>query len=226
MIKLSRLVRVHAAAVLAGLMKGKDGELSKDFCERAYSAATKLQKRRKHKNATVDPSLLQCMVRMLHWPCVLLVFPYDYAKNSVEPMLILGAFRKIYSQKNSLRYWRTHRLHHRILLIISYIDIGTGDQMVGQVDKWFEFDHKQMNIDRRTYQSLKHNNRVVNEELWTEAKTYGDIQLMPFVDYSSLISWKTIAICIFRTKVISVKYLMKTDDDAFVRVDEVLASLN
>ncbi|GJS20844.1 beta-1,3-galactosyltransferase GALT1 [Tanacetum coccineum] len=71
-----------------------------------------------------------------------------------------------------------------------------------------------------------HNNRVVNEELWTEAKTYGDIQLMPFVDYSSLISWKTIAICIFVTEVISAKYLMKTDDDAFVRVDEVLASLN
>ncbi|GJR24528.1 nucleolar complex protein 3 [Tanacetum coccineum] len=72
----------------------------------------------------------------------------------------------------------------------------------------------------------KNNNRVVNEELWTEAKTYGDIQLMTFVDYSSLISWKTIAICIFVTEVISAKYLMKTDDDAFVRVDEVLASLN
>ncbi|GJX64797.1 beta-1,3-galactosyltransferase GALT1 [Tanacetum coccineum] len=71
-----------------------------------------------------------------------------------------------------------------------------------------------------------HSNRVVNEELWTEAKTYGDIQLMPFVDYSSLISWKTIAICIFGTEVISAKYLMKTDDDAFVRVDEVLASIN
>ncbi|GJT85006.1 beta-1,3-galactosyltransferase GALT1, partial [Tanacetum coccineum] len=71
-----------------------------------------------------------------------------------------------------------------------------------------------------------HNNRVVNEELWTGAKTYGDIQLMPFIDYSSLISWKTIAICIFGTEVISAKYLMKTDDDAFVRVDEVLASIN
>jgi beta-1,3-galactosyltransferase len=71
-----------------------------------------------------------------------------------------------------------------------------------------------------------HKNRVVNEELWNEAKTYGDIQLMPFVDYYSLISWKTIAICVFGTEVISAKYLMKTDDDAFVRVDEVLASLN
>ncbi|KVI02356.1 Armadillo-like helical [Cynara cardunculus var. scolymus] len=40
-------VREHAAAVLAGLMKGEDGELSKDFRERAYSEALKLQKRRK-----------------------------------------------------------------------------------------------------------------------------------------------------------------------------------
>ncbi|XP_010258334.1 PREDICTED: beta-1,3-galactosyltransferase GALT1-like isoform X2 [Nelumbo nucifera] len=71
-----------------------------------------------------------------------------------------------------------------------------------------------------------HKNQMVNEELWNEARTYGDIQLMPFVDYYNLITWKTIAICIFGTKVVSAKYVMKTDDDAFVRVDEVLASLN
>ncbi|XP_043707130.1 beta-1,3-galactosyltransferase GALT1-like [Telopea speciosissima] len=71
-----------------------------------------------------------------------------------------------------------------------------------------------------------HKNLMVNEELWNEAKTYGDIQLMPFVDYYNLITWKTIAICIFGTQVVSAKYVMKTDDDAFVRVDEVLTSLN
>jgi beta-1,3-galactosyltransferase len=42
-----------------------------------------------------------------------------------------------------------------------------------------------------------HKNQIVNEELWAEARTYGDIQLMPFVDYYSLITWKTLAICIF-----------------------------
>jgi beta-1,3-galactosyltransferase len=97
---------------------------------------------------------------------------------------------------------------------------------------------------------------VVNEELWNEARTYGDIQLMPFVDYYSLILWKTIAICIYgvcicfvrrflfnivdfflhsafsditilvQTNVLSAKYVMKTDDDAFVRVDEILSSLH
>ncbi|PWA77556.1 Armadillo-like helical [Artemisia annua] len=40
-------VRDRAAAVLAGLMKGEDGELSNDFHERAYSKARNLHMRRK-----------------------------------------------------------------------------------------------------------------------------------------------------------------------------------
>lgn len=72
---------------------------------------------------------------------------------------------------------------------------------------------------------------------------------MPFVDYYNLITWKTLAICIFgvkssllfrdtdvwiiisltsflkQTEVASANYVMKTDDDAFIRVDEVLGSL-
>ncbi|KAJ4889734.1 hypothetical protein Rs2_29482 [Raphanus sativus] len=71
-----------------------------------------------------------------------------------------------------------------------------------------------------------HKSPIVNLELWNEARTYGDVQLMPFVDYYSLISWKTLAICIFGTEVDSAKFIMKTDDDAFVRVDEVLFSLS
>lgn len=69
-------------------------------------------------------------------------------------------------------------------------------------------------------------NKRVNEELWKEAHTYGDIQLVPFVDYYSLITLKTIAICTYGTKVVSAQYIMKTDDDTFVRVDEVLLALN
>ncbi|MBA0637249.1 hypothetical protein Godav_029362 [Gossypium davidsonii] len=71
-----------------------------------------------------------------------------------------------------------------------------------------------------------HKNQIVNEELWNEARTYGDIQLMPFVDYYSLITWKTLAICTFGTEVVSAKFVMKTDDDAFLRVGEVVASLS
>ncbi|GJN40598.1 hypothetical protein PR202_gb29839 [Eleusine coracana subsp. coracana] len=63
-------------------------------------------------------------------------------------------------------------------------------------------------------------------ELWREAQMYGDIQLMPFVDYYTLITLKTIAISMFGTQVIPAKYIMKTDDDAFVRIDEeVISSL-
>ncbi|GAB2242000.1 hypothetical protein Droror1_Dr00018775 [Drosera rotundifolia] len=70
-----------------------------------------------------------------------------------------------------------------------------------------------------------HKTQRVNEELWSELGAYGDIQLMPFVDYYSLLTWKTVAICIFGADFLSAKYVMKTDDDAFVRVDEVVASL-
>ncbi|EEF43152.1 hydroxyproline O-galactosyltransferase GALT3 [Ricinus communis] len=70
-----------------------------------------------------------------------------------------------------------------------------------------------------------HKNSQVNFEMWKEAQAYGDVQLMPFVDYYSLISLKTIAICIMGTKILPAKYIMKTDDDAFVRIDEVLSSL-
>ncbi|OAY60174.1 beta-1,3-galactosyltransferase GALT1 [Manihot esculenta] len=70
-----------------------------------------------------------------------------------------------------------------------------------------------------------HKNQMVNDQLLNELQTYGDIQLVPFVDYYNLITWKTVAICTFGAEVISAKYVMKTDDDSFVRVDEVLASL-
>ncbi|CAA7015986.1 unnamed protein product [Microthlaspi erraticum] len=70
-----------------------------------------------------------------------------------------------------------------------------------------------------------HTNEKVNLEMWREAKAYGDIQFMPFVDYYGLLSLKTVALCILGTKVIPAKYIMKTDDDAFVRIDELLSSL-
>ena len=44
---------------------------------------------------------------------------------------------------------------------------------------------------------IQHKSEQVNMELWREAQLYGDIQLMPFVDYYSLITFKTISICMF-----------------------------
>ncbi|KAF7828048.1 beta-1,3-galactosyltransferase GALT1 [Senna tora] len=91
---------------------------------------------------------------------------------------------------------------------------------------WLQYNAVRYNTAAVRFFVGLHKNQIVNEELWKEAETYGDIQLMPFVDYYSLITWKTLAICIYGTQIVSAKYVMKTDDDAFVRVDEVLASLN
>ncbi|KAL2349237.1 hypothetical protein Fmac_003237 [Flemingia macrophylla] len=89
---------------------------------------------------------------------------------------------------------------------------------------WMQYNAVRSNITAVRFFVGLHKSPIVNEELWREAQTYGDVQLMPFVDYYSLITWKTLAICIFGTQV-SAKFVMKTDDDAFVRVDEVLHSL-
>lgn len=86
---------------------------------------------------------------------------------------------------------------------------------------WMQYDAvRQGAVAVRFFVGL-HTNLMVNEELWNEARTYGDIQVLRFVDYYGLITWKTLAICIYGTSVLPAKYLMKTDDDAFVRVDEI-----
>lgn len=70
-----------------------------------------------------------------------------------------------------------------------------------------------------------HQNEQVNRELWTESLTYGDVQLLPMVDYYDIITYKTLAICMFAKYNVNAKYVMKTDDDTFLRVDAVLSSI-
>ncbi|CAN6232190.1 unnamed protein product [Urochloa humidicola] len=90
---------------------------------------------------------------------------------------------------------------------------------------WMQYDAvRQGAVAVRFFVGL-HTNLMVNKELWKEAHTYGDIQVLPFVDYYSLITWKTLAICVYGTSAVSAKYVMKTDDDAFVRVDEVQSTI-
>lgn len=70
-----------------------------------------------------------------------------------------------------------------------------------------------------------HQNKQVNEELWSESLTYGDMQILPMVDYYNIITYKTLAICMYAEYNLKTKYVMKTDDDTFVRVDAVLSSI-
>jgi len=43
----------------------------------------------------------------------------------------------------------------------------------------------------------QHHNHHANKELWNEAVTYGDIQILPFVDNYDLIVFKTVAVCMY-----------------------------
>ncbi|VAI23580.1 unnamed protein product [Triticum turgidum subsp. durum] len=64
--------------------------------------------------------------------------------------------------------------------------------------------------------------KEVNEELKKEAEFFGDIVLVPFMDSYDLVVLKTIAIAEYGVRVVQAKYVMKCDDDTFVRIDAVL----
>jgi len=65
----------------------------------------------------------------------------------------------------------------------------------------------------------------VNEDLLKEADFFGDIVIVPFVDSYDLVVLKTIAICDYAARVVPAKYVMKCDDDTFVRLDSVMAEV-
>lgn len=117
-------------------------------------------------------------------------------------------------------------LHFPLDLFIGVFSTATNFKHRMSVRRtWMQYDAvKSGSVAVRFFVGL-HKSQVVNEELWDEVHTYGDIQLMPFIDYYNLITLKTLATCIFGTQVVSAKYVMKTDDDSFVRVDEVIASV-
>ncbi|KAJ7955290.1 Galactosyltransferase [Quillaja saponaria] len=114
----------------------------------------------------------------------------------------------------------------RLLMFVGVFSTGNNfERRMALRRSWMQYKAvRSGEVAIRFFIGLHKNNRV-NFELWREAQAYGDIQLMPFVDYYSLITLKTVAICILATKIIPSKYIMKTDDDAFVRIDEVLSSL-
>ncbi|KAK4773140.1 hypothetical protein SAY87_028159 [Trapa incisa] len=114
----------------------------------------------------------------------------------------------------------------RLLMLIGVFSTGNNfERRMALRRSWMQYDAIRSGAVAVRFFIGLHKNKQVNVELWKEAHAYGDIQLMPFVDYYSLISYKTIAICIMGIKILPAKYIMKTDDDAFVRIDEVISSL-
>ncbi|KAF8408826.1 hypothetical protein HHK36_004895 [Tetracentron sinense] len=58
-----------------------------------------------------------------------------------------------------------------------------------------------------------------------EAAYFGDIVILPFMDRYELVVLKTIAICEYGVLNLTAAYIMKCDDDTFVRVDTVLKEI-
>ncbi|XP_017235847.1 hydroxyproline O-galactosyltransferase GALT2-like isoform X2 [Daucus carota subsp. sativus] len=68
--------------------------------------------------------------------------------------------------------------------------------------------------------------KEVNAVLKQEAAYFGDIVILPFMDRYELVVLKTIAICEFGVQNATAAYIMKCDDDTFIRVDTVMKELD
>ncbi|XP_028763411.1 hydroxyproline O-galactosyltransferase GALT6-like [Neltuma alba] len=67
-----------------------------------------------------------------------------------------------------------------------------------------------------------HSRKEVNVELKKEAEFFGDIVIVPYLDNYDLVVLKTVSICEYGLRTVSAKYIMKCDDDTFVKVDAVI----
>ncbi|TVU41339.1 hypothetical protein EJB05_14846, partial [Eragrostis curvula] len=94
-------------------------------------------------------------------------------------------------------------------------------ERMGVRKTWMSAVRKSSNVVARFFVAL-HGRKEVNLELRKEAEFFGDIVFVPFLDHYDLVVMKTLAICDYGVRVISAKYVMKCDDDNFVRLDSVV----
>ncbi|KAH9804503.1 proteasome activator subunit 4 [Citrus sinensis] len=78
-------VREHAAAVLAGLMKGGDEKLAKDFRDRAYKEANMIQRQNK-RNSSFSQSVASRHGAVLALVASVLSVPYDMPSGEATPV--------------------------------------------------------------------------------------------------------------------------------------------
>ncbi|KAK9675746.1 hypothetical protein RND81_11G027800 [Saponaria officinalis] len=87
---------------------------------------------------------------------------------------------------------------------------------------WMQHDLiKSSQVVARFFVAL-HKGETINLELKKEAEFFGDIVIVPYLDHYDLVVLKTLAICEYGVNMLSTKYIMKCDDDTFVRVDAVI----
>ncbi|KAG9439394.1 hypothetical protein H6P81_019559 [Aristolochia fimbriata] len=90
---------------------------------------------------------------------------------------------------------------------------------------WMQYrDFKSSKVVARFFVALNPR-KEVNAALKKEADYFGDIVILPFMDRYELVVLKTIAICEYGVRNVTAAYVMKCDDDTFVRVDTVLKEI-
>uniref|UniRef100_A0A0A9EJ34 Hexosyltransferase n=1 Tax=Arundo donax TaxID=35708 RepID=A0A0A9EJ34_ARUDO len=89
---------------------------------------------------------------------------------------------------------------------------------------WMSAVRKSSNVVARFFVAL-HGRKEVNVELKKEAEFFRDIVFLPFLDNYDLVVLKTLAICEYGVHVVSAKYIMKCDDDTFIRLDSVVTEI-
>ncbi|KAJ4778800.1 Galactosyltransferase family protein [Rhynchospora pubera] len=90
---------------------------------------------------------------------------------------------------------------------------------------WMQYKEiKSSNVVAKFFVALNQR-KEVNAVLKKEAEYFRDIVILPFVDRYELVVLKTIAICEYGVKNISATYVMKCDDDTFVRVNVIMGRI-
>ncbi|CAK9321738.1 unnamed protein product [Citrullus colocynthis] len=107
-------IREHAATVLAGLMKGGDEDLARDFRERACREANTLQGKRRKRNLSSGQSLATVHGAVLALAASVLSAPYDMPGWLPECVTLLARFSvepspvKVTVTKAIAEFRRTH----------------------------------------------------------------------------------------------------------------------
>ncbi|KAI3762615.1 hypothetical protein L1987_53052 [Smallanthus sonchifolius] len=127
-----------------------------------------------------------------------------------------------------LNKWKTPRLPDApVDLFIGVLSAGNhfAERMVVR-KSWMLYELvKSSHVVARFLVAL-HARKEVNAELKKEAYFFGYIVIVPYMDNYDLVFLKTIAICEYGVRTASAKYIMKCDDDTFIRVDVVLSEAN
>ncbi|XP_022716625.1 proteasome activator subunit 4 isoform X7 [Durio zibethinus] len=89
---ISLQVREHAAAVLAGLMKGGDEDFARDFRDRAYVEANSIQRRRRTRNVNSGHSVASVHGVVLALAASVLSVPYDMPSWLPDHVTLLARF--------------------------------------------------------------------------------------------------------------------------------------